>query len=148
MSDQQRLDGRQPAFHPMAIPAVALLLRQTQPVAQIAQHPQIVERVDVAGDRLGDGADPRPCRRAVGQQCRPGVGFLQIVQDGQGLGQHRAVIKRQGRNQVLRVEGAIGRQLLLAAAAGQMDGHRVVFQSLEPQGDADTEGCGRAEVRI
>ena len=50
--DQQRFHPRQPKFNPVPIPGVAGGLVSTQYVLQVVQDAQVVERMDVARNRL------------------------------------------------------------------------------------------------
>ena len=101
---------------------------QREFVLQILQDPEVVDRVDVARDDLGQRPDPRAvlgCGREEGRLREP---FLQILDDGEGLREHGAVMF-QGRNQALGILfQKLGRPLF---AAAQVDRLEVVVQTFE-----------------
>jgi hypothetical protein len=55
------------------------------------------------------------------QQRRLGMRLVQVIDDGERLGQHLAVVELQGRDARLRVDGPVFRRELLAAVLGEMD---------------------------
>ena len=64
---QHRLQRREAGGYPMLLPVGTTVILGAQPVTQILQHAQIVERVDVAGDRIArSGARARARRHRVG----------------------------------------------------------------------------------
>ena len=63
-----RFQRRQALADPVRVPGVDLVLRMAELVLQIFEHAQIVERVDVAGDRHRHRDD----MRALGRR-RPGA---------------------------------------------------------------------------
>ena len=84
---EDSLDGQQSFINPVAIPLGFLRFGHAQAVRQVTQYPQVVKRMDVAGNGLGDGPNVGPgiCRGR--QQRDGGVGFVQPFDDGQRLGQ-------------------------------------------------------------
>ena len=50
---------------------------------EVAQYAQIVDRVDVAGDDIGERADPRPIGRVFWQQRRLRIELVEIFDDRQ-----------------------------------------------------------------
>ena len=72
---------------PMPVPAVLVVFAQLQVVHQVAQHAQVVQRVDLAGDVVGQRAHARATGRVGRQQRRRGVGFVEVLDDRQRLGQ-------------------------------------------------------------
>ena len=96
--------------------------------------------MDLAGDGLREGAHMGSLFGRRRQQGRLGMGFVEILHDGKGLGQRRAVVEHQGGNQLLRVERPVIVRELLAAAADEMHGDAVVGQALQGQGDPHPVG--------
>ena len=89
----------------MAIPKVFGRLANTQLAAQVLQHPQVVQRVQVAGDMQRQGTHPGALRRITGQQRRHGEDFLEVFENRQRLGDAYtavAFIHQQGQ-QLLRI---------------------------------------------
>ena len=79
----------------------------TELALQIFEHAQIVERVDVAGDRHRHCNDMRALRRGrAGMQRLGRVAQVEIVDDREALGQPMAV-DLEHRHQTLRIERAI-----------------------------------------
>src|SRR5690606_26907057 len=126
----QRLDGIEAERHPVPVPGGDGLLVAAERVAQVLEDAQVVERVDVAGDNVHDRAHVGAGERGRRQQRRLGMDLLQVYEDGRRLDQHfvvrfvRVTEQDQGRYQALRVDGAVGACVLLAAAPGQVDGHQ------------------------
>mmetsp|Transcript_21958 Transcript_21958/g.86125 ORF Transcript_21958/g.86125 Transcript_21958/m.86125 type:complete len:369 (-) Transcript_21958:4452-5558(-) len=143
---QTLLDDGQAGGDPMVVPAVHLLLRMAEVVLQIAQHAQIVQRMDVTADVLGQRPHLGPGDRILRQQRRLGLHLVQILEDSHGLAQPAAVIQHQGRHQMghLLVRKGLGELLV----AGQMDGRIVIVHALEREADAHPPGCRRAEVVV
>ena len=126
-------------------PARHLLLGQAE-FAQPRQHFQILHRVDIAGDRLREGAHLGAAQRILRQQGRLGLGFLQPFDDGERLGQHRAGIVLQRGNQPLRVDGEKGGIALFALA--KMVRQVIGVQPLQIQRDSDPVGRAAAEIAV
>ena len=70
---------------PMVEPGLDIRLLMAELPAEELQHAQIVDRVDVAGDRLRERADPRAPSRIARQQRRRGMGLIEIFDDGERL---------------------------------------------------------------
>ena len=70
----------------------------------------------IAGERHGECAHLGAAQRILWQQRRIGMGLVQPFDDGERLGQHRAVVILQRRHQPLRVDGEIGGRALFALA--------------------------------
>src|ERR1700722_4915209 len=85
---QQRLDRREADRDPMGVPGVDRLLVVLERVLEIEQRRRIVERMDVAGDRLGDRAHVRGRDRVRRQQRRLGMRLVEVLDDGERLRQH------------------------------------------------------------
>ena len=64
------LDRLEPGLHPVAVPAVLVVLADLQVVHQVAQHAQVVQRVDLAGDVERQRAHAGARQRVAGQQRR------------------------------------------------------------------------------
>ena len=90
--------------------------------------------MNLTGNRLGQGPHTGPASGVFGQQCRRGMGFIQILHDGHGLRQAQTVNFQHG-HQGVAVE--LGEGVMQLLAFGQM--HRVVLvrQAFEGQRDAD-----------
>eukprot|EP01137_Pigoraptor_chileana_P012682 Opistho-2@65302 len=140
---QALLHDLQPALHPVPVPAVLVVLADAHLLGQVAQHAKVVDRVDLAGDVLRQAAHLRPADRAVGQQRRLGIQLVQVLDDGQRLGQARLAVL-QHRHQA-RARGA-GIGLLLLFIAHQMHAAVVVVQAFQGQRDAHAPGGGGAEI--
>jgi len=120
-----------------------LLLGQAK-VAQPRQYFEILNRMGVAGERHRKGTDLGAAQRFFRQQRRFGVKFLQPFDDRQRLGDDRAGIVLQCRNQPLRIEREVGGIALLALA--QMVRQVVRAQTLQVQGYSDPIGRAAAEI--
>jgi hypothetical protein len=117
----------------------------TERPVQIAQHPQIVDRMDVAGYDRGQCPHPGPVLRIARQQRRRGICLVEILDDRQRLNEHRA-IDLQRRHEPLRIDAAETRLPLVAAP--QMDKGALVIELFQVQGDAHAEGRGRAKIAV
>src|ERR1700694_3297306 len=53
-----RLERREPELDPVSVPGVFRVLAHAERAGQILQHPQVVQRMDVARDGLGDSSHP------------------------------------------------------------------------------------------
>src|SRR5215217_1501649 len=96
----------------MPLPRVDGGLLLAERALEVAQHADVVQRVDVAPDQRANSAYPRAGERISGQKWRLGVSLLQIFQDGWRLDQHRpAEVKR--RHAALRADGQISGRALL-----------------------------------
>ena len=103
---------------------------------QVAQDPQIVDWMNIASDNLGERTHPRAIRGIPRQKWRIGVGLIEIFDDCQRLNQSSLTVL-QGRHQALGVDGQIiGLDLVIAP---QMDGHGLVVELFQIEGDADAE---------
>jgi len=123
---QHALDRAKADVDPVTRPAARACSSISMRCLQIAQHPQVVDGVNVAGDALGERtyAGARfGCRR---QKRRFRMGFLQIFDDRQRLCQSQSTVL-QGRDQSSRIQFDIGRAVLFAAVAQKV--HR---NCLEP----------------
>ena len=111
----------------MRVPAVDRRLVLAKLGLEIFEHAQIVERVDVAGDRHRH----RPHMSAVGwvarHQRRVGARLVEVDNDCQALGQPE-IVDFQARHKALRVECAKAGRLLLAL--DQVHGMAVVIDAL------------------
>jgi len=64
---EQWFEGCKPRGNPMIVPLRDRRLVMTKLSRQVTQHAQIVDRVDVAGDDVGDRPDPRSVGRLLRQ---------------------------------------------------------------------------------
>ena len=125
MVGQPGFEGVETLGDPVGVPGVFLRLTQAQLMHQVFQNAQVVQRVDVAGDELGDVQHLAALRAVGGHKQRLGLNAIQMVDDGQRLRQPRRAID-QRRHQPRRVE----RQKLRAAlsAAAQVHGYGFMRQ--------------------
>jgi hypothetical protein len=131
--------------NPVVVPARNRGLVMAERVGKVAQHPQIIDRMDVAGDNLCERADPSPIGRVLSQQGRLGIGLVEILDDRQRLDQCPVAIY-QRRYQSLGIDGEIiGLGLVVAP---QMDRGGFVFEIFEIEGDSDAECGGGPEIPI
>ena len=122
----------------MAVPGVALVLGAAELVLEVFEHPEIVQRVEVAGDHLGQRPDPAPRRRALGQEGRRRMGLVEVFEDRHGLDQCGVAIFEH-RHQLLRIEGREGVGELRAAILQQVHRGALGHDPLEVQADTDAE---------
>jgi hypothetical protein len=120
-------------------------LGQTE-LPQPRQNFQILHRVGIAGERHRKGADVSAAQQVFRQQRRFGMGFLQPFDDGQRLGDDRAVVVLQRRNQPLRIDREISGVALFALA--KMVRQVVRAQALQVQRDSDPVGRAAAEIAV
>ena len=112
---------------------------------QVAQHAQIIDRVDVAGDDVGEGTYPRSVGCLLRQKRRLRAYLVEIFEDRHRLDQDPSAILER-RNQTLRVDAAIIGFALIVAA--QVDRRGVVGEPLQIEADADSEGGGGPEITV
>ncbi|MNN51242.1 hypothetical protein D3C81_1658690 [compost metagenome] len=136
----------------MAVPGVLGFVGHAESGLEVLQHPQVVQRMHIAGDMHGQGSHLGPQGGVGGQQGRHGEDLFEVFEDGQGLGDTHFTTGMAGvhqqRQQALGVEVAIGRQVLLAAILDQVDRRLAVGQPLEIQGDADPVCSAGAPVAV
>src|SRR6266851_2220557 len=70
---KQRLNSLKARSDPVVVPCRNRSLVVTELVRQVAQHPKIVDRVDVAGDDAGERTHPRPTLRVDAQVIGPAL---------------------------------------------------------------------------
>ena len=140
------LDRLEADVAPVAVPAVLLRRRHAQRAGQVVQHPQVVERVDLAGDRQRQRAHPRARGRRARQQRRRRMHLVQPLDDRERLRQHVALVGDQRRHEALRIEREVGVGELRVAA--QVDEHALRGEPLEVQRDAHAVRGRRAEVVV
>src|SRR5216684_2494091 len=140
------LDPVKAELDPVIEPGLDALLVLSQFVAQVAQHAQIVDRVDVARHGLRQAAHPRPASGMAGQQRRLRLDLVEVLDDGERLDQHLAIVRLQRRHQALRLQRKIVRPALLVLA--QMDGRLFGRNALEVERDPHAKGGGGAEIAV
>ena len=86
----QRLERLEALYHPVTIPVVGLGLRVLERAFEIVQRHEIVQRMDVAGDDLREGAHLRALDRVGGEERGLGVDLVEIFDDRERLEQHLA----------------------------------------------------------
>src|SRR5262245_48760295 len=102
----QLLNGIEPALQdPMAIPAVDILAEMIERVLQIVEHAQIVQRMNVAGNRKGNRTRSGPQQRVIRDQARLGKDLLEIFDDHQRLSDDGSIVKLERRQEGLRIAG-------------------------------------------
>ena len=74
------------------------------------------------------------------------MGVFKILEDGQRLGQDELAI-RQGRQQTLRIEGAVSRLQLLTTADGQGNRQAAIFEAFQRKPDTHPVR-GRRKVEV
>ncbi len=129
----------------MIVPNLDRRLVVAERPVQIAQHPQIVDRMNIAGDDGRQRPYASPIFWVARQQWRHGVGLVEILDDRQRLDEHSAVHLERW-HQALRVDATETRLPLIAAP--QMDEGALVIELFQVQGDAHAEGRGRAKIAV
>ena len=119
---------------PVPVPARDRLLVLAERPLQVGEHPQVVERMDVAGDGERHRAHGRAILCTARQQRRLGMSLLEVLADRQRLREHVAVVLER-RYESLRIELQVVAVPLLATVAQQVLRHRLVAESLEVQCD-------------
>ena len=66
----------------MVIPGIDRRLLLLQLMLEVAQRRDVIDRVDVAGDDLRDGANLRANNGIAGEQGGLRISFVQIIDDG------------------------------------------------------------------
>ncbi len=112
------------------------------PAAQVTQHAQVVQRLDIRDKQLGQGAHARATQQVLGQHGAGGPALLEVLHDGHGLGDDMAII-HQHRRQSLRIEGA--ELIALQHVPGNVDEPIIAGQALDVQDDAHPM-CGDAAM--
>ncbi|KAG1376843.1 hypothetical protein G6F59_018226 [Rhizopus arrhizus] len=102
----------------MLVPGVLGGFVHAQRVLEVLQHAQVVQRVRVASNAQGQIAYPGAANGVGRQQRHLREALVQILDDRQRLGQ-RVPVMQQGGHQLLRIQRAIGVEVLLAALAHQ-----------------------------
>ena len=100
------------------------LRRPAEAPAQIIQHAQIVQRMDIAGDRERHRTHART-RVGSRQERRRRVLFIEVLDDRERLRQHCAVVVER-RDQSLRIQREVvgGAMLVLRGAPSEIDSKR------------------------
>ena len=137
-----RLDRGKTLQDPVVIPGVDLGLLVLELALEILQRDEVVERMDVAGDHLRDGANLGALQRIGRQQRGLGMDIVEIFDNGERLRQRLATGQFKRRHPPLRIDGAKLRRVLVSAVLGQMDGHHLVGQALEIERDAHAVSGG------
>ncbi len=133
---------------PVVIPGVDLGLLMLERVLQIAQRADIVERMDIAGDDLGDRPHLGALQRIARQERGLRMDLVEILDDRHRLDEHVAGIERERGEPHVRVDGAVFRLAVDAAFLLQMDRDHLADQALEIERDAHPVGGRRAEIGI
>ena len=104
--------------------------------------------MDVARDDLRRPRALRARDRIGGKQRRLRVRLVEILDDRERLHQDLAVIERERRHALLRIDRAEFLAPLPAAVARQVHGGLLVGEVLQIERDADAIGGRRAEIAI
>ncbi len=145
IAHKQPLERLKAGIDPVIVPSRDRGLVVVQRMRQVAQHPKIVDRMNVAGDDLGQRTHPRALGRVARKQRRIGINLVEIFDDRQRLDERPAAII-EGRHQALRVDGeVIGLGLIVSS---QMNGRGLVVELLQIEGDADAEGGRGAKIAV
>jgi hypothetical protein len=110
-----RLERGEAGVDPVPVPGILGLLADIERADQVAQHAQIVQRMDVAADRQCDRAHPGAARQRRRQQRRLRMSLVQVFDDRQRLGHHRVAVD-QRRDELLPVHCPVRILVLLALA--------------------------------
>ena len=140
---QPRLDRIERALEPVAIPQVDLVLRVAERVLEVLQHRQIIDRVDLGRDPVGQFAHSVARLDILGQEGGIGVGLVEPFQQRHRL---RPVppVRLQHRQ---RAEGVAREEFgRLVLACQQADRHVFEGEALQVQRDPEAVGGGTAEV--
>ncbi|MDT4865750.1 hypothetical protein FQZ97_1005730 [compost metagenome] len=138
--------GLQSAAHPVAVPGVPGIFVQLQRAREVLEHAQVVDGVDLPGNRLRQRPHSGPRQRFARHQGGFGMDVVQVLDDRHRLRQARAIVQFQQWHQLVGRDIAVGG--LFVFAFGEV--HRQVFvrQALERERDAHTEGRRGAEVVV
>src|SRR2546425_10998566 len=118
----------------MSIPGELSFLADPERSAQVAQHAQIVERMNFAHDDLCQRTHPRSFVWCIGQQWKLRICLIEILDDCKRL-RKPVLAVFEHRYQRLRIDGSERSRELLAAVARQMDIDILVSEVLEVQRD-------------
>jgi hypothetical protein len=132
---------------PVRVPGVDLRLVVPERRAQVVQHPQVVQRVDVAGDGERESAHLRALRGRARQQRRRRVRFLEVLDDGERLADDLVAVDEH-RDQPLGVQREELRRALRARGGAQVDRDALMRESLVVKRDARPVGGGAAKKRV
>ena len=131
----QLFTGFKASLDPVSAPLIALILVYTKVLGKVTEDTQIVQRMDVAGDRECKGPYSGLLEGVRGQQLRTRMHLIDIFNDRQRLGQN-AGIGFEGRYEPLGIDRAIDFGLLLSPPAAQVNKMRVVrLKTLEVECD-------------
>ena len=78
---EQRLERLKSRGDPMIVPLGDRRLVMAEFSHQVTQHAQIIDRVDVAGDDVGERPNPRPVGGLLWQERWLGVELVEVFQD-------------------------------------------------------------------
>jgi hypothetical protein len=140
-------DHLEPLRDPVGVPDAFSLCVHAQHAFQALQHAQIVQRMYLAGDGLGNGTCSCSSGSISGQQGRSRVQFIEILHDGQRLGEGDRAIN-QHRYQLGRVERGKRRRMLFPAASYKVYRDGLVSQSFQLQCDAHAVCRRTAKVGV
>ena len=130
------------------IPGVDLCLLMLELPLEILKGNQIVQRMDVAGDRLRDGPYLGAADGIWRQQRRLRMCLIEVFDDRHRLSQHLAAGQHQRRHSGLRIDGSILGRVLPSAVFRQMDRDHLIGYPFEIERDANAIGGGRAEIGV
>src|SRR5215471_8807676 len=144
----QRFQRFKAGDYPMMVPGVDRALLLAHGVFQITQRAGIVQRVNIAGNQLGEPAHTGARDRVLWQKWGLRMRFVEIFDDGERLDQNVAALGDQDRYAHLRIDRAELRQFVVAAILDQMNRRRVVADALQIQRNAHAVGRRGAEKGI
>ena len=130
---------------PMRVPAVDFFLRMAELALQIFEHSEVVQRVDVAGDRHRHRHDVRTLGGGRGQKRLVGEAEIEVIDDRQALRQ-AVPVDLEHRHEALRVERAIVVRPLLAVE--QVHGTLLIIHALEVERDPHPIAGGRTVIIV
>ncbi len=94
MAGEPALDDLEPGLDPVPVPAVLVVVGDLELALQIAQHAQVVERMDLARDVERERAHAGAAERIGRQQRRLGEGLVEVLDDRERLRQRRLAVLR------------------------------------------------------
>ena len=133
-------------LYPMPVPRLARILVEPELRFEILEHPQIIQRMHVAGDELAQGPYAGSRRGRRRQERRLRACLFQIFDDGHRLRQHLTVVQAQCGHETLAVELQKFRLPLLAAA--QMNWYGGHLETLQIERDAHAVRGGTQRIAV
>src|SRR5690606_32256662 len=147
IAGEHGFDTAQPDVDPVPIPRIFGGVISTQFMLQVLEHAQVIQRMDIAGDRLRNGSNPRPTCGVLWKQRRFRVRLFKVFQYGHGLTDGHVAIDQRG-DQRSRIQRLVRVGKLLTAVFEQMYRQMLVVDTLEIQRDTYAVGGRAAEIAV